>query len=199
MFSGSDAGIGEHDLGVSIDGVGIAAGDPRAEAADVELVRRDAAEALVVVHADEPLELGVEARLLVKLAQRVRRRRRSDLGVAAGQRPASVVGALDERDAARVVERGDGAADLRTRDADVREVRTLRREVRVDGHAGHLLGDRPSSVRSGRGRSRSSRTPARCAPSPRARGPRNASARTDAWASHTTQTCRRSRGRSSTP
>src|SRR5581483_5847451 len=106
-------------------------GDQRAKAADVELVRRRAPETLVVVHADERVEGGMEPGLLAQLAQRVLRGRRSHLGVAAGKRPASVVGALDQRDASVAVERRDAASDLRTRDAEVGEVRTLRREVGV--------------------------------------------------------------------
>src|SRR5439155_1025675 len=81
-----------------------AARDPRAEAADVELVRRDAAEALVVVHADEPLQLNVETGLLAHLAQRVGRWRRADLRVPTWQCPALVVRAPYEDDAPLVVE-----------------------------------------------------------------------------------------------
>src|SRR4029079_4010230 len=63
------------------------------------------------------------------------------LGVAARQCPASVVRALDQRDAAGVVECRDAAADLRCRDADVVQVRTFRRELVIDHQGRDALGD----------------------------------------------------------
>src|SRR5207245_5548076 len=95
---------------------------------------------------DEALDLRVESRLLVQLAERVLRWRRADLGHAARQGPTLVVGPLDERDVARLVERGHAAADLGRRDPDVREVRPLGREVRVDGETRERLGDDERSL-----------------------------------------------------
>src|SRR6266545_6648079 len=80
---GQLARIGQYDLRRLQRRCSVTAGDVRAETTDVELVRRDAAQALVVVHADEALQLGVKARFLVQLTQRVHRWRRADLRVSA--------------------------------------------------------------------------------------------------------------------